>query len=211
MPNDKLMPFLVVAFIECGLRFPLEIHFRQVLHHYKLNPTQLAINSYRVINGIIALTSRENARITLADIQYCYTMCGLKSEKGYIYYFKPRSIEYKLIADLPDSNKGAGDDYVIVSGNWEFPPDDDLHLYPLSRSVFKEGNGKNQASLYLLSNLYYFNPFICSNVCFLLCSSSSASKGFLQNLLSQQRLQEVAGLTCQSAQGPFAAQLYPNL
>ena len=47
---------------------------------------QLAINSYRVINGIIALTSRENARITLADIQYYYTMCGLKSKKGYVYY-----------------------------------------------------------------------------------------------------------------------------
>ncbi|KAF5933223.1 hypothetical protein HYC85_029394 [Camellia sinensis] len=54
------------------------------------------------------------------------------------------STEYKLIADLPDSNKCAGDDYFIVSGNWEFPPDDDLHLYPLSRSVFTEGNALPQ-------------------------------------------------------------------
>ncbi|XP_028075194.1 uncharacterized protein LOC114277494 [Camellia sinensis] len=43
-------------------------------------------------------------------------MCDLKSEKGYIYYHKPRSAEYKLVADLSDSNKGAGDDYFIVSG-----------------------------------------------------------------------------------------------
>ena len=104
---------------------------------------QRAINSYRVIYGIIALAKKKKARVTLADVQYCYTMCGLKLEKGYIYYLKPRSTEYKLVADLPDSNKGAGDDYFIVSGNWEFAPDEDLHLYPLSRTVFKEGNGKS--------------------------------------------------------------------
>ena len=70
---------------------------------------QLAINSYRVIHGVIALAKQENARITLADIQYCYTMCALNlKEKGYIYYLKPRSTEFKIVADLPDSNKGGG-------------------------------------------------------------------------------------------------------
>ncbi|GMP21943.1 hypothetical protein CsSME_00000152 [Camellia sinensis var. sinensis] len=92
MPTDHSMPFPVVAFIECRLRFPLDPFFRQILHFYKLNPMQLAINSYRVIT-----------------------------------------------ADLPDSNKGARDDYFIVSGNWEFQPNDNLHLYPLSRTVLGEG------------------------------------------------------------------------
>ena len=79
---------------------------------------QLAINSYRVIFGIIALARQENVRITLADIQYCYTMCPLSlKEKGYVYYLKPSSTEFKIVADLPDSNKGAGDDFVIASGN----------------------------------------------------------------------------------------------
>ncbi|KAF5956130.1 hypothetical protein HYC85_008986 [Camellia sinensis] len=50
----------------------------------------------------------------------------------------PTSTEFKIVADLPDSNKGAGDDYVIASGNWEFGADEDAHLYPLPRSV-KEG------------------------------------------------------------------------
>ena len=77
MPTDDSMPFPAVAFIECGLRLPLNIPFREVLYYYKLNPMQLAINSYRVINGIIALAKQESARITLADVQYCYTMCGL--------------------------------------------------------------------------------------------------------------------------------------
>ncbi|GMQ01948.1 hypothetical protein CsSME_00048398 [Camellia sinensis var. sinensis] len=139
MPTDDLMPFSIVAFTECGLRLPLNILFREILHFYKLNPMQLAINSYRVINGIIVLARQENARITLADIQYCYTMCLLNlKEKGYVYYLKPRSTKFKIVADLPDSNKGAGDDYVIASGNWEFGADDDAHLYPLPRSV-KEG------------------------------------------------------------------------
>ena len=70
-------------------------------------------------------------------------MCGLKKDMGYVYYLKPRSTEYKIVADLPNSNKGAGDDYFITSGNWEFAPDEDLYLYPLPRSVFVEGNGKS--------------------------------------------------------------------
>ncbi|XP_028058374.1 transcription initiation factor TFIID subunit 11-like [Camellia sinensis] len=52
MPDGDSMPFPVVAFIECGFRFPLNILFRKVLHYYKLNPMQLAINSYRVINAL---------------------------------------------------------------------------------------------------------------------------------------------------------------
>ncbi|GMQ06261.1 hypothetical protein CsSME_00050914 [Camellia sinensis var. sinensis] len=55
MPTDDSMPFSTVAFTECGLRLPLNILFREILHFYKLNPMQLAINSCRVINGIIAL------------------------------------------------------------------------------------------------------------------------------------------------------------
>ena len=100
-----------------------------------------------MINGIIALARLENARITLADIQYCYTMCPLNlKEKGFVYYLKPRSTEFKIVADLPDSNKGAGDDYVNASGNWEFGADEDAHLYPLPRLV-KEGKGKSLVSI----------------------------------------------------------------
>ena len=78
-------------------------------------------------------------------------MCGLNlKEKGYIYYLKPRSTEFKIVADLPDANKGAGDDYFITSGNWEFAPDEDLHLFPLTRSIFIEGKGKRPAFILVL-------------------------------------------------------------
>ncbi|THG02827.1 hypothetical protein TEA_014148 [Camellia sinensis var. sinensis] len=33
-------------------RLPLDILFREIIHYYKLNPIQLAINSYRVINAL---------------------------------------------------------------------------------------------------------------------------------------------------------------
>ncbi|GMP76549.1 hypothetical protein CsSME_00033167 [Camellia sinensis var. sinensis] len=157
MPTENTMPLPIVAFTECGLRLPLNILFREILHYYKLNPMQPAINSYRVIFGIIALARQENVRITLADIQYCYTMCPLSlKEKGYVYYLKPRSTEFKIVADLPDSNKGAGDDYFIVSGNWEFAPDEDVHLYPLPRTV-KEGKGKSPVFFYLVVSFQVFN------------------------------------------------------
>lgn len=84
----------------------------------------------------------------------------MKSEKGHIYYLKPRSTEYKIVADLPDSNKGAEDDYFIVSGNWEFQPNDDLHLYPLSRTVFGEGAGKGHASQVSLLSCIKFSTFL---------------------------------------------------
>ena len=133
MPEGDNMPFPVVAFVQCGLRFPLDPLFREVLHYYSLNPIQLTINAYRTLNGIIALARQESVRITLADIQYCYTMCALNlKEKGFVCYLKPRSTEFKIVADLPDSNKGAGDDYLIASGNWEFGPDEEVHLFPLT-------------------------------------------------------------------------------
>ncbi|KAF5932315.1 hypothetical protein HYC85_028486 [Camellia sinensis] len=161
VPTDHTMPFPVVAFIECGLRLPLDPLFRQVLYFYRLNPMQLTINSYRIINGIIALARQENLRITLADLQYCYTMCPLDlKDRGFVYYLKPRSTQYKIIADLPDSNKGAGDDYLIASGNWEFGPDEDVHLYPLPRTL-TEGKSKSPESTLSCfhSTLKYFCCF----------------------------------------------------
>ena len=143
MPTDHTMPYPIVAFTECGLRLPLHPLFREVLHFYRLNPMQLTINSYRVINGIIALARQENLRITLADLQYCYTMCPLNLKvRGFVYYLKPRSTQYKIEAYLPDSIKGAGDDFVIASGNCEFGPDEDVHLNPLPRTI-SEGKGKS--------------------------------------------------------------------
>ncbi|KAF5953746.1 hypothetical protein HYC85_006602 [Camellia sinensis] len=63
---------------------------------------------------------------------------------------RSRSTEYKIVADLPDSNKGAGDDYFITSGNWEFAPDEDLHLYPLPRIVFVEAEQPSTSAPYLI-------------------------------------------------------------
>jgi len=104
---------------------------------------QLAVNTFRVINDVAELARREKERITLSDLQYCYTICSLKSKNGYTYYLQPRSTKYKLIADLSDSNKGTGDDYLIVSGNWKFASDDDLHLFLLRQGVFRKDEGKD--------------------------------------------------------------------
>ena len=46
MPTENAMPLPIVAFTEFGLRLSLNILFREIFHYYKLNPMQLAINSY---------------------------------------------------------------------------------------------------------------------------------------------------------------------
>lgn len=35
------------------------------------------------------------------------------------YYFKARNPEKKLITDLRNSSKGEGDEYLVVTSNWE--------------------------------------------------------------------------------------------
>lgn len=142
-------------------------------------------------------------------------MCGLKSEKGYIYYLKPRSTAFKLIANLPGSNKGAGNDYFIVSGNWEFSPDDDLHLYPSSWIVFKEGNFKDWVILLITSLFRTCQLDISSSKYFciltLFCSSSPTGKGISAILRAQSRSKEVVRSPCAKAQGASSTELHTNL
>ena len=38
MPKNNYMPFSVVSILKGGIRFPLNILLRQMLHFYKLNP-----------------------------------------------------------------------------------------------------------------------------------------------------------------------------
>ncbi|KAL7238106.1 hypothetical protein ACSBR2_004242 [Camellia fascicularis] len=117
MPGDNYMSFPIVSIIEDGIRFSLNILFREMMYYYHLNPIQLAINTFRIINGIAELCHQHNARLTPFDIQYCYTICSLKSTNGISKYLKPRSTAYKMTVNLPDSNKGIGEDYPIFLGN----------------------------------------------------------------------------------------------
>mgnify|MGYP003703555955 CR=1 FL=1 len=81
------------------------------------------------------------ARLTLPDVQHCYTMRSLKSTNNISYYPKPKSTAYKLIANLLDSTKSTGGNYLIVLGNWDYAPNNNLHLYPLCREILGDHEG----------------------------------------------------------------------
>ncbi|XP_028119188.1 resistance to inhibitors of cholinesterase protein 3-like [Camellia sinensis] len=51
IPRENYMPFLVVSIIKGGIRFLLDILFREVLHFYRLNPMQLATNTLGLSTG----------------------------------------------------------------------------------------------------------------------------------------------------------------
>ena len=115
-------------------------------------------------------------------------MWGLKKDTGYVYYVKPRSTEYKIIANLPDSNKGAVDDYFIVSGNWAFAPDEDLRLYPLSRTIFIEGNGKSQMLHLLVFQVFNTLFFLYVLTSVFLATIPQSSKDFCKSFFPNKHL-----------------------
>ena len=56
--NQGFVPFNVISIVECSLRFPVQPLLCEFLRQTKLCPTQLSINSYRIINGIAELNRR---------------------------------------------------------------------------------------------------------------------------------------------------------
>ena len=67
--------------------------------------------------GLTALNEKTGSRMNVREILYHYT---LNHTQAGIWYFKLRKDRLKLIDALPDSDRGAEDDFVIVTGNWEF-------------------------------------------------------------------------------------------
>ena len=91
MPGDYYIPFSTVAIVEDGIRFSLNILFREVMQSYKLNPIQLAINIFRKIMDVAELIHRHGKKLTLRDVQYYYTICDLSTKKSKTFYLKPQS------------------------------------------------------------------------------------------------------------------------
>jgi hypothetical protein len=111
----------LMAVTEGGVRFPLHPLLRRVLSWYRLNPMQISINTYRIIMGIVRLNELCNTNLDLWDINYNYDMVYNKDDK---WYLKSRRGREKIVTQLVDSNRGNDDDFLIVSGNWEFSSDE---------------------------------------------------------------------------------------
>ncbi len=113
--RDKIhIPLIFI--VECGLRLPLHPFFREVCDRCRLTPMQLCPNFVRVVMGTLALNRLLDLNLDWWDLHYLYSVVNAGESN---YYFKARDPKEKLITDLPSSTMGEGDDYLVVTGNWE--------------------------------------------------------------------------------------------
>ena len=68
--------------------------------------------------GITELNKILGTDLGVHDIEDVYDLC--KNRDGETYYLRVKAKCSPLVIALEDSNKYAGDDRLLVSGNWEF-------------------------------------------------------------------------------------------
>ena len=110
----------MIAFIEGGMRIPMGPMMRDYFRHFRLAPTQCAVNVFRILGCVDALNEKIGLRLNHHDLNWCYNLQHLK---GKSYYMKTRDDKVRLIQCLPESSKGLNKDFLIVLGGWH----DDLH------------------------------------------------------------------------------------
>ena len=127
----------MIAFIEGGMRIPMGLVMRDYLRHFRLAPTQCAVNVFRILGCVDTLNEKMGLRLTHHNVNWCYNLQHLK---GKSYYMKGRDDKVRLIQCLPESSKGLNKDFLIVSGGWH----DGLHC-PTEEGapsgVFRVGEG----------------------------------------------------------------------
>ena len=105
----------MIAFIEGGMRIPMGPVIRDYFRHFRLAPTQCAINVFMLLGCVDALNERMGLRLTHHDVNWCY---NLQHVKGKSYYMKARDDKVRLIQCLPESSKRLNKDFLIVSRGW---------------------------------------------------------------------------------------------
>ena len=111
--GEVVIPLL--AFMEGGMRIPMGPVMRSYLRHFRLTPTQCAVNMFRILSCVDVLNKKIGLRLTHHDVNWCYNLQNLR---GKSYYMKTRDDRVRLIQCLPESNKWLNKDYFIVSGEW---------------------------------------------------------------------------------------------
>uniref|UniRef100_A0A2N9HL39 Uncharacterized protein n=1 Tax=Fagus sylvatica TaxID=28930 RepID=A0A2N9HL39_FAGSY len=69
-PGDLIIP--VVAIIEGGVRFPMDPLLADFLDYFRISPTQISPNIFRIVNGVAELNRRLGFNLTVHDIIATY-------------------------------------------------------------------------------------------------------------------------------------------
>ena len=86
-PGDLILP--LVAVIEGGVRFPIDPLLADFLDFFRINPTQVSPNIFRIIMGVVELNRRLGLNLTVHDIIATYS---LRSTQHEAFSLRPRDV-----------------------------------------------------------------------------------------------------------------------
>ena len=101
--------FPLMAILEGGVRFSVDLLLLDTLRFYGLCLDQLLPNFYRVVSCVSRINQIYGLQLNHHDINFMYILCGNKKTN---YYLKARDVQVRLISCLPDSNRNSVGEYV---------------------------------------------------------------------------------------------------
>ncbi|KAH7860349.1 hypothetical protein Vadar_012405 [Vaccinium darrowii] len=116
---------------------PLDPLLLCFLHRLRLAPTQISINTFRIVNSVAELAQRESLLLGIEEILFCYEIVGLGD--GSLYYLRARK-GFKLIGGLPPKDR-CPDDWLKITGEYEYTLGTEVRAY---RLPWKEGDPGSQ-------------------------------------------------------------------
>ena len=110
--------FFEVAF-DNGLRFPLHPFIKEVLQHFNICPSQLALNGWGILVSLLAFFRDRGFGVpNVALLLHLFSPTA--TTEGFI-YFSRRPSAPPVISDLPSSHRSWKGRYFFVNGsNWEY-------------------------------------------------------------------------------------------
>uniref|UniRef100_A0A2N9HYY4 Uncharacterized protein n=1 Tax=Fagus sylvatica TaxID=28930 RepID=A0A2N9HYY4_FAGSY len=114
--DEILLP--IMAIVEGGVRFPLHSFLIDFLQTVNATPSQISVNTFRIIMGVIAINRLLDVNLTIREVLAVYQYKCLGPKSNTLSHLVARNVNEKLVNGLPSTNKGFEKDYLRVGGDW---------------------------------------------------------------------------------------------